>query len=233
MRDLIPRSGPAPGTVLGLAALVIALAGTAIAGPLAAEPTFKLDKKEKKQVRKIVRKEINAAAPSLSVRRAARADSADRADTATTAENATNAVNATNATTAANATNATNADNATNANNAANADRVDGHDAVCPAGTFLQGGTCFDTAVRFPMTPWNGATTCTDAGGRLPSVTELLSIRDVAGVDLGPSGDGHWADLTYDDDGVEEAAMVVDTGDVEFAAVGMLNQMRCAFDLVR
>lgn len=200
---------------MGLTALVIALAGTAIAGPLETEPAFKLDKKEKKQVKKIARKQINAAAPNLSVKRASVADEAKHAADADSA------------------TNATNATNAATADNAANADKVDGHDAVCPAGTFLQGGTCFDTAVRFPMTVWNSASLCADAGGRLPSVTELLSIRNVTGIDLGPSGDGHWADLTYDDDGTEEAAMVLDNGDVEFAAVGTMNQMRCAFDLVR
>ena len=64
-------------------------------------------------------------------------------------------------------------------------------------------------------------------------MTELLSIRNVTSIDLGPSGDGHWADLIYDDDGTVEAAMVTDLGVVEFAPVGAMNQMRCAFDLVR
>lgn len=204
MGNFLGRHRPAPGTVLGLIALVVAVAGTAFADPLATNSV--LNKKEKKQTRNIARAEIAKAAPNLSVR---------------------------NAQTATNATNATNAANAANATNAANADLVDGRNATCPAATFLQGGVCFDTAVRFPMTPWNSASLCADAGGRLPSVTELLSIRNAAGVDLGPSGDGHWADLTYDDDGVEEAAMVLDNGDVEFAAVGGMNQMRCAFDLVR
>ena len=238
MRTRIIRQLRAPGTMLGLTALVVALMGTALAGPSATDTALKLDKKEKRQVKKLARKEINKAAPNLTVKRARSADEADTAKTADSAKTADNATTAVTATTAVNATNATNAVNATNhdaanATNAANADAVDGHSAVCPNGTFLTGGTCFDTAVRFPMTVWNGANDCADLGGRLPTVTELLSIRNVAGVDLGPSGDGHWADLTYDDNGTEEAAMVVDNGDVEFAAVGTQNQMRCAFDLVR
>lgn len=191
MRDFVRRHRPAPGTVLGLIALIVALAGTAIAGPSAT--TSVLDKKEKKQTRKIARAEIAKAAPNLSVR---------------------------------------SAQTATNAQTAVNAGQVDGHDAVCPAATFLQSGVCFET-VAIANSPWSGGNACADAGGRLPSIAELISIRNVTGVDLGPDADGTWADVTYDDAGTEEAAMVDDSGDVEFDAVGGMHQIRCAFNLVR
>ena len=71
---------PTPGTVFGLLALVIAVAGTAIAGPLAR--TSVLNKKEKKQVKSIANGQINQLAPGLAVAKA---------------ENATNAANASNA----------------------------------------------------------------------------------------------------------------------------------------
>ena len=48
---------PSPGTVLGVLALVVAVAGTAIAGPLAT--TSVLSKGEKKQVRKIAKGQAN------------------------------------------------------------------------------------------------------------------------------------------------------------------------------
>ncbi|MGZ5342898.1 MAG: hypothetical protein ACXWEK_07675 [Solirubrobacterales bacterium] len=185
-------------------ALIVALAGTAIAGPLAT--TSVLNKKEKKQTRNIARNEIKAAAPNLSVR------------------SATNATSATSATSATNATNAT---------NAANADQVDGHDAVCPAGTFLESGVCFDTAVRFPMVGWVSASQlCADAGGHLPTPSELQSIRDR--VDLGPVGDGHWADAVWDDGGTLEALTVYGAaGALDVQPIINMNQARCAFELVR
>jgi hypothetical protein len=187
MLNFIKRRRPSPGTVLGMIALIVALAGTAIAGPLASKST--LDKQEKKQVRKLARGEINKAAPTLSV---------------------------------------------ANAATAVNAGTVDGHDAVCPAGTFLRGGTCFDSTVRTPNTPWSGgATDCVNAGGRLPSIVELISIREVTGVNLGPDGDGTWSDVSFDDGGVERAASVGDDGDVEMDAVGGMHSVICAFELVR
>jgi hypothetical protein len=54
------------------AALIVALAGTAIAAPIAIQSV--LNKKERKQVRKIAKNQIKQAAPGLSVARAADAD---------------------------------------------------------------------------------------------------------------------------------------------------------------
>ncbi len=59
------RWRPSPGTIFGLLALVVAVAGTAIAGPLAT--TSVLNKKEKKQVKNIAKSQINKLAPRLSV----------------------------------------------------------------------------------------------------------------------------------------------------------------------
>ncbi len=192
MSDFVRRHRPAPGTVLGLIALIVALAGTALAGPLAS--TSVLTKKEKKQTRKIARSEIATAAPKLSVK------------SATTATNATNATNA---------------------------GQVDGHDAVCPAGTFLQGGTCFESVDR-GNSDWTGAAqSCADAGGFLPSPSELLSIRNVAGINLGLAGAGHWVDARYQDAAVNEAMTVLDNGALEGVALAGPRTYRCGFRLVR
>lgn len=69
-----------PGTVFGLLALVIAVAGTAIAGPLATKSV--LSKKERNEVRKIAKRQINALAPGLAVASAGKANSAGTAGTA-------------------------------------------------------------------------------------------------------------------------------------------------------
>jgi hypothetical protein len=60
------------------AALVVALAGTAIAGPLATKSV--LDKPEKKQVKKIAKNQVNKLAPGLSVANAANAGTVDGAN---------------------------------------------------------------------------------------------------------------------------------------------------------
>lgn len=56
---------PSPAMLVAIAALVAAVGGTAIAGPLASKSA--LSKKEKKQVKKIAKSEITTAAPGLSV----------------------------------------------------------------------------------------------------------------------------------------------------------------------
>lgn len=184
MRGLRKLHRPSPGTVLGLIAVVIAVAGTAIAaGPTASKSA--LSKSEKKQTRKIARAEINAAAPNLSVKSAAASG------------------------------------------------QVDGHDATCPAGTFLHAGACFDQNGR-GNSDWTGAAqTCADAGGYLPIPSELLSIRNLAGIDLGAPGAGSWVDARYQDNNVNEAMTVVDNGTLEGVALAGPRDYRCAFKLLR
>jgi len=202
MRKRIVDRRPSPGVVLGVIALVAALAGTAVA----ADPTATTSALSKKKVKKIANKQITKRAPDLAVA------SAD------------------------NATNAQNAVNATNATNANNANAVDGHSAVCPAGTFLHNGTCFDTTPTFPNVAWT-ATDCPAEGGYTPSPSELASIRNETGINLGPAGDGTWTDSRFqDDDGttVTNMAMtVVDNGTVEADPVGSMRQLICAYQLVR
>jgi hypothetical protein len=77
---------PSPAMIVAATALIVALAGTAMAAPTAIKSV--LNKPEKKQVKKIARNQVNTLAPGLSVRRA---ESAARADTATRADTAANA----------------------------------------------------------------------------------------------------------------------------------------------
>jgi hypothetical protein len=78
---------PSPAMIVALVALVVALAGTAMAAPTAIKSI--LNKKEKKQANNIAKNQINALAPGLSVKHANTAGSADtakRADVATNAD---------------------------------------------------------------------------------------------------------------------------------------------------
>src|SRR5918995_5068220 len=72
------RWRPSPGTAFGLLALVIAVTGTAVAGPLAT--TSVLNKKERKQVRKIAGSQVKKLAPGLAVARARSAGNAEKVD---------------------------------------------------------------------------------------------------------------------------------------------------------
>ncbi len=113
------------------------------------------------------------------------------------------------------------------------AGQVDGHDAVCPANTFLHGGTCFAT------TPFAGsdfifaAQNCADSGGYLPSVSELLSIRDEAGVDLGSGASAEWSDSPSQEATVNYSYTVNDNGTLNRVAFASARPSRCAFPLVR
>ena len=86
---------PSPAMIVAMTALVVALAGTAMAAPTAIKSI--LNKKEKKQAKNIAKNQINALAPGLSVKHANTAGSADTAKHADSATNADNAKRADNA----------------------------------------------------------------------------------------------------------------------------------------
>ena len=65
---------PSPSMVVACSALIVALAGTAMAAPTAIKSV--LDKQEKKQVKNIAKNQVNALAPGLSVANAANASNA-------------------------------------------------------------------------------------------------------------------------------------------------------------
>ncbi|HYJ21523.1 MAG TPA: hypothetical protein VEW07_05820 [Solirubrobacterales bacterium] len=87
---------------------------------------------------------------------------------------------ATTATTAASANRAISADTAASATTAGNANTLDGVSAqqllvTCPVDTELFGGMCWDEEVR-PAEDWIDASEeCGEAGGRLPSLSELIA----------------------------------------------------------
>jgi hypothetical protein len=121
------------------------------------------------------------------------AQSAGTAQTANTAQSATKADSATTAGTATSAETAKRADEATVAESASHADEADraaiageaetleGETAAdltlsCQSGTEPYGGMCWDTTTR-PAKLWLFAVKqCGDAGGRLPTIDELIAF---------------------------------------------------------
>jgi hypothetical protein len=68
---------PSPAMIVAAIALIVALAGTAMAAPTAIKSI--LNKKEKKQASNIAKNQVNALAPGLSVKHAGTAGTADTA----------------------------------------------------------------------------------------------------------------------------------------------------------
>jgi hypothetical protein len=122
------------------------------------------------------------------------ATSATRADTATTASTATRATTANTANTATTATNATSAANADNAATLAGAP-PSAYLVSCPGATTLYGGVCWDNASRTAANWFVASDTCGNAGGRLPTLSELVAYVDQPGTQV--TGN-HWSSEVVD-----------------------------------
>lgn len=108
---------------------------------------------------------------------------------AQTAVSAQTAASATTAGTAQSAASATTAETAEEAHLAGDAETLDGLSAeqlqvTCPADTELFGGVCWDEDVR-QLKTWIGASIeCGEAGGRLPSLSELIAYVAQDGIQV-------------------------------------------------
>lgn len=117
----IPRSRPSASLVISIAALVVALSGTAIAASqMNGDGLIRRNTLSGNRLR-----DHTITAGQLNLRRLGKVPKAALADFATAAGSATDATSATNATNAVNAANATNAGHAASADTAANATRAD------------------------------------------------------------------------------------------------------------
>ena len=128
-----------------------------------------------------------------------------QAQTAVSATTAGSANTATSAETASHATDADHAETAISASTAGDADTLDGLTAsqlqvVCPAGTELFGGMCWDEDVRTAHGWIVAAVECGEAGGRLPSLSELIAYVLQPGEQVtGPTWTGDVVDVTGGD----------------------------------
>jgi hypothetical protein len=125
---------------------------------------------------------------------------------------------------------------AVNATHALNAESLGGHAAVCPAGTTLVRGICFDSASNPPVgSPTAAADACAAKGGYLPSVLELYSTRSVLNLGTGVGDDHQYADAYYSRPGEGNyRTLVVDgTGAISELEVTAPSRYICAYELVR
>jgi hypothetical protein len=157
-------------------------------------------------------------------RRAQSAATADSAGTATTAATATKATMATSASTA------TSASSAANATNAANAAKLGGappevYFVSCPSGTTLFGGVCWDNSPR-AAAGWIAASdACGNAGGRLPTLSELIAYTDQPGLQIGVV---HWSSDVVDL-GSTPTVGIRDEATTTGSASNLLFAYRCVF----
>ncbi len=144
----------------------------------------------------------NNATTANSAETATSANTAGSASTADTANTAKSAETAEHADTADTADSAIEATTATSATTAGDADTLGGLTASqlqvsCPADTGLYGGMCWDNEPR-PVKNWIAASRdCGDAGGRLPSLSELIAYVTQPGTQVTEetwSGDARGAD---------------------------------------
>ncbi len=154
--------------------------------------------------------------------------SASTATSATTAQTATSAEHALSADTAAEAT------VADSALSAADADTLEGLTAEqlevsCAAGTELFGGMCWDLDARSAKNWIAASSECGEAGGRLPSLSELIAYVLRPGVEL-PTH--HWSDdvAEFDSEADEAHVLTHSEGSIEArpAATTSLGY-RCLF----
>ncbi len=118
-----------------------------------------------------------------------------------------------------------------------NAEAVGGHAAVCPAGTTLIRGTCFDSAAG-PVVGSVGeaADACAAKGGYLPTPLQLYAVRGVLNLGTGVGSDKQFTDSYYYNaaTGSDPSTVTVDgTGAIVQQAANNPAHYTCAYSLVR
>ncbi len=178
----------------------------------------------------------NSANTASSANTAKTAESATKADSAGTAGHADSADSATHADSAGTATDATDADHATSADSATEAEKFGGETpsqlsdrltVACDPSTDPFGGMCWDKTPR-PITFWVVANEqCAAAGGRLPSLGELIAyVRQPEEQFSGQAWSGDVVDITG---GVAEAASSGETVRAKAGEETVKLGFRCVF----
>lgn len=183
----------------------------------------------------------NSATKAVTATSAETAESAESAKHAETADNAKHAESATHADSADAAAHAdvadrvTNADTATRADVAGEAEALNGETAeqltlTCQGATEFYGGMCWDKSTRQDKLWPLAALECGNAGGRLPSIDELLAYIVHKG--SGISGEFWSGDLdTIKTEGSSKFEVIFtadDTGHLRTESAGPLG-FRCVF----
>jgi hypothetical protein len=150
---------------------------------------------------------------------------------ATTATTATSATTAKTAETATKATSAVTADQADRATIAGEAEKLDGKTAAqltlsCQTGTKFFGGMCWDETSREPEGWLEAVKICGNAGGRLPSIDELIAYVSQNGIQV--TGLVWSGDVVVLGPSSEEEVLISDENTRATSKSGLLRY-RCVF----
>ncbi len=169
---------------------------------------------------------------SKQVRKNALKGSVIKESTLGTVPRAKSAQSATTATNAGHAETAATADYATGAGTAGDAETLGGRTAAqltvaCPAATELFGGMCWDAETR-EATGWIAASIeCAEAGGRLPTLSELIAYVAQPGEQV--SGQTWTGDVADAASGEQSVATTTEGPTTEVEAASAELGYRCLF----
>lgn len=125
---------------------------------------------------------------------------------------------------------------AANAAHANEASTVGGHSALCPQGTTLFNGICFDSTSNAAVPSLEAAfDACSAKGGFLPTVGELYAARGVLSLGTGVGADHQYTDEVYGNTaGNEYRTVVIDgQGGISESELNVPSRYICAYPLVR
>jgi hypothetical protein len=107
--------------------------------------------------------------------------------------------------------------------------------AGCPPATQLINGLCWDTAADADLSWANASDTCSVRGGRLPSVGELVAVKNVPGFEFGSQGDAanHYSDTIFVDDTEFRMATVAEDATFVNELQSVDRSFRCVFERLR
>lgn len=171
--------------------------------------------------------------PVPAAQTATTAGSAKTADSAKTANSATTADHALSADTATKATRATTASSADSASTAGDADTLNGLTSkqllvTCPVDTELYGGMCWDEESRDGKNWIEASKDCGNAGGRLPSLSELIAY--VSQPPLEQVTEQNWSDDVIDLPSGKELVLTSDEGSTASSPSSPTShEYRCLF----
>jgi len=132
-----------------------------------------------------------------------------------------------------------NVPSASEATHAGNADTLgaERHSAACPQSTVLIRGLCYDVTLQGPVAGvGKAATACAQKGGFLPSVMELYTARTLVFLGSGTPPEHAVADVYYYDDFDPLTITVDGSGTIkqlDAEGVGSNTKYICAYQLVR
>lgn len=122
------------------------------------------------------------------------------------------------------------------ATNAANSDKLNGHSALCPSGTTLINGLCYDSIPNpVASTLEEAADICNSKGGFLPTPMELYEARGVLNLGVGGGTEHQYTDSYYGNTNqANYSTVTVDgNGHINEQSVAVPSRFTCAYSLLR